>query len=85
MALKQTRMGNDQHDPDSGRFKAKYHGEDFLAALAEFDGGATTSEIAEALDAKYQTAYHHLTQLKEDGRVRVREIGGTFLWIPSGG
>lgn len=42
---------------------------------------ASTSEITETVDVKYRTAHHNLTKLREQGRVSVRDVGGSYLWI----
>lgn len=73
-------MANPDHD-DSGKFTSKRDPEDYLNAIREHGGMASTSEITETVDVKYRTAHYNLTKLREQGRVSVRDVGGSYLWI----
>ena len=69
----------DERDETSGQFTPEFRDEDFLAAIRE-RGGATTSDVADAVGCKYRTAYDRLGALEEDGHVASRKIGNTLLW-----
>lgn len=77
-------MANPKHD-DRGRFASKAAPEDYLDAIDSQGGMASTSEIAETVGVKYRTAHHNLSNLREEGRVTVREVGGSYLWLPGEG
>lgn len=75
-------MPYDKRDDESGKFAPEFSDEDFLTALRD-RGGATTSDVADAVGCKYRTAYSRLNRLVDDGRVERREIGNSFLWEPA--
>jgi Sugar-specific transcriptional regulator TrmB. len=71
-------MPNDTRT-DSGEFGEKYTDDDFISALQELDGGGTT-EVSEALECPYTTAYDRLQSLQETGKVTSRDIGKVYFW-----
>jgi len=72
-------MPYDDRDDESGRFTAEFTDEDFLEAIK---GGATTSEVSDAVGCQYRTAYARLNDLENEGRAASRKIGNTLLWEP---
>ena len=71
-------MPNDTRS-DSGEFDEKYSDEEFISALIDLGGGGTT-EVAEALDCPYTTAYDRLKSLRDAGKVTSRDIGKVHFW-----
>lgn len=64
---------------ESGRIKETYPLKDVHATLAEI-GPAGTQEVADELGSSYETAYHKLRALEDDGRVTSRKVGNARLW-----
>ena len=84
MTTKQVAVTNPDHD-DSGRFKSKRDPDDYIDAIREQGGMASTNEVADAVGVKYRTAHHNLSKHRDAGRVTVRDVGGSFLWIADDG
>jgi len=75
-----TRMPYDQRSEDTGQFTATFPPEEFIEALSELDGGATTQEVRERVGCAYRTAHARLSELEGDGRVTSRSVGRAKLW-----
>lgn len=73
-------MPYDERNDESGQFTPTYTAEDFIDALRDLDGGATTQEIREYVGCAYRTAHAHLTDLEAEGRVTSRDVGRAKLW-----
>lgn len=73
-----TTMPYDERD-DSGRFSPTHTDEEFIDTVRE-QGIPSTSDVAEALDCNYRTAYDRLKKLEEQGDVRSRQIGNSLAW-----
>jgi GTP-sensing pleiotropic transcriptional regulator CodY len=80
MATKETDM-NDEQDAETGQFTEKYATADFLDVLRDNDGMATTSEVAEGVDAPRRTAYGRLEELHDEGVIGKRSVGAGVLWV----
>jgi len=66
-------------DERSGRFEAEFTDEEFIQTLDELDG-APTSEVAQEIGCKRNTAYKRLRRLRDEGRVESEEIGSSLRW-----
>jgi uncharacterized membrane protein len=73
-------MADRDRDEDTGRFTTEFEDEDFISALEELGGSASTSDIAEQLDCDRRTAYLRLNELEDTGRISCREVGNSLLW-----
>lgn len=62
-----------------GRIVEEYPLEDVYEALATL-GSAGTQEVADKLGSSYETAYHKLRALEDNGRVTSRKVGNARLW-----
>jgi Sugar-specific transcriptional regulator TrmB. len=71
-------MPNDTRT-DSGEFDKKYSDEDFLSTIHKLDACGTT-EVSEAVECPYTTAYDRLKSLQEAGKVTSRDIGKVHFW-----
>lgn len=73
-----------KRDGGTGRFTSEFEDSDFVEAL-ECGGspGLTTSEVAESVGCEYRTAHSRLGDLREDGVVDSRDVGGSLLWFPA--
>lgn len=80
MGAKEVTM-NDEQDDETGQFTEKYATSDFLDALRECDGMATTSEVAEHVGAPRRTAYGRLEELHDTGTIGKRSVGAGVLWL----
>jgi hypothetical protein len=67
---------------EKGRFTSEFTDDEFITALQD-NGGATTSEVADAVGCKYRTAYKRLKDLEDEGRVTSRSVGNSLLWTAS--
>jgi predicted transcriptional regulator len=72
-------MPYDDRNDETGQFTPEFTDDEFIAALQD-NGGATTSEVADAVGCKYRTAYNRLKDLEDEGRVTSREVGNSLLW-----
>jgi hypothetical protein len=77
---------NDQSDPrdDSGKFTKKYPTTAFLDALRELGGAAGTGDVADTVGCPQRTAYHRLSDLRDEGQIDSRQVGGSMLWVENG-
>jgi len=69
-------------DERSGRFEAEFTDEEFIQTLDELDG-APTSEVAQEIGCKRNTAYKRLKQLEDDGLVEGEPVGNSLIWRPA--
>jgi uncharacterized membrane protein len=74
-------MADRDRDEDTGRFTTEFEDEDFIRALEELGGSASTSDIAEQLDCDRRTAYLRLNDLEDAGCISSREVGNSLLWM----
>ena len=68
-------------DEESGRYTDAYRDEDFLTALAELEGLAGTSDIAERVGCSKRHALNRLHELEDAGRVHSKDVGRSLVWI----
>nr|WP_246084528.1 HTH domain-containing protein [Salinadaptatus halalkaliphilus] len=45
---------------------------------------AGTSEIADEVGCTRRTAYTRLKSLEENGRVEIRQVGNSLVWVAAG-
>lgn len=78
----QTRdMANESRDDRSGKYTAVYEDADFIEAIRERDGMASTRQVADAVGCDKDTAYRRLRSLRDDQDVLTSEdLGSTLLW-----
>lgn len=79
-------MREDEPKPRDARgLTRKYPLEDFMSALEEMDGMATTTEISEIVGCSGRTARRSLDELRADDDVPVsqKEVGRYSLWLLS--
>lgn len=62
-----------------GRVVETYPLDDVYAALASISP-AGTQEVAGELGSSYETAYHKLRELEDEGRVNSRKVANARLW-----
>jgi len=70
-------MGRDE---STGRYQAEYLDEEFIMAVKEVDGPATTQEVAELVGCNNATANRRLTSLAERGELDRIKKSGVILW-----
>lgn len=79
---------SDSTDDDrdaAGQFTEKYPASAFLDALRDLGGAAGTSDIADEVGCPQRTAYHRLSNLRDDGQIDSRQVGGAKLWVVENG
>lgn len=82
-------MGNpddsDDERDDTGKFTEKYPASAFLDALRDLGGAAGTADVADEVGCPQRTAYHRLSNLRDDGQIDSRQVGGAMLWVVKNG
>lgn len=70
---------------DARGLTRKYPVEDFITALEEMDGMATTAEVSEIVGCSSRTARRTMDELRgdEDEPVSQRNVGQYSLWLLS--
>lgn len=71
-------------DDESGRYTKSYTTDMVLEAIDDYDGAASTSDVAETIGSSRRLALRRLRELEADGRVTAREVGNTYLWERTG-
>jgi hypothetical protein len=72
-------------DETSGRYTAEYDPQDFIEAIRELGGSASTTEVADAVGCNRRTSHLRLTELDDDGTVDGRRVGQAYLWTVTDG
>jgi GTP-sensing pleiotropic transcriptional regulator CodY len=70
-----------ERDDENGRFSESYPAEKMFEAVEGSEAGATTSDVAKTVGSSRRLALRKLRTLEEEGRVRPREVGNTYLWV----
>jgi len=69
-----------ERDRDStGRFKPEVSDGEIIEAVRENEP-AGTSEVGDAVGLARQNADYRLRQLRDDGRVKSKKVGGSLVW-----
>jgi DNA-binding MarR family transcriptional regulator len=73
-----------QERDEKGRYSEKTPAEKVLVLFDDTEP-RTTSEVAEELDVAQKTAYNKLEQLREEGEIEKKNIGGLAVvwWCPN--
>jgi hypothetical protein len=69
-----------EHSSNAGHFDVEYTDDDFIEAIRELDGEATSSEVAGEIGCVRDSAYRRLSRLADEGMVKNRQAGRTILW-----
>ena len=69
-----------ERDRDSGKYTKAYSDEEFVDAVRDSDGAATTTEVSEVLECSNRTALLRLRELAEVGELERRKVGTVNLW-----
>jgi Mn-dependent DtxR family transcriptional regulator len=69
-----------KRNEESGKYTQAYRSEEFLEAVQESDGPASTTEVADRLGCSKRTALSRLRELAEDGHLSQRKVGTVNLW-----
>lgn len=73
-------MAERDRNEDTGQFADEFEDLDFIEAIEEQGGSASTTEIAEIVGCDRRTAYLRLNELEEAGDVSSRKVGNALLW-----
>lgn len=72
---------NESRDDRSGKYTPVYEDADFIQAIRDRDGMASTRQVADAVGCDKDTAYRRLRSLRdEQNRLTSEDIGNTLLW-----
>jgi hypothetical protein len=86
MEAVQRDMVNPSRDDESGQYTTVYEDADFIGAIRDRGGAASTRQIADAVGCDKDTAYRRLRTLRDDqGVLDSEDIGNTMLWSLEGG
>jgi len=69
-------------DRRTGRYQKEYTDEEIIAVVEDLEIASTT-EIAEELGAHHNQVRRRLKDLDAEGRVVSKEMGNTWVWLPS--
>ena len=69
-----------ERDRDSGKYTEAYSDEEFVDAVRDSDGAATTTEVSEVLGCSNRTALLRLQDLADAGELKRRKVGTVNLW-----
>lgn len=72
---------NGKRDDDTGKFSEQYETGAFVDALRELGGSGATKGIADKVGCSRRTAHYRLSELRDEGRIDVREVGRSKLWV----
>lgn len=73
-------MPGKNRDKESGKYTTSYPDSRFLTAIANLNGFAGTSEIAEEVGCTRRTAYTRLMELEEEGKIESKKVGNSLIW-----
>jgi GTP-sensing pleiotropic transcriptional regulator CodY len=73
-------MTDRDREKETGQFTTEYTDDEFIDAIEQSDGGATTSEVADIVGCDRRTAYIRLSNLEKKSVIHSREVGNSLLW-----
>jgi len=76
-------MADRERDESSGKYTTEYSDDEFVEAIKESGGTASTTEVSDLIDCDRRTAYLRLKELEEESRISSRKVGNSLLWIVS--
>ncbi len=76
-------MPGKDRDDKSGKYTTSYPDTDFLDAIGELGGMASTSEVAEMVGCTHRTAYTRLQTIENEGQIESRKFGNSLVWTIS--
>ena len=68
-------------DNDSGEYTQTYPDSDFIDAIDELGGMASTSDISDTVGCTHRTAYTRLQAIEEQDLIQSRKVGNSILWV----
>jgi len=76
-------MTGKNRDNKSGKYTTSYPDSDFLDAIEDLEGMASTADIADIVGCTHRTAYTRLQKIKNKGQVTSRKFGNSLVWVVS--
>ena len=73
-------MGEERKRNEGGRFEPTFTDEEIIAIIREHEP-ASTREVADELGISRQGADYRLRQLRSDGIVSSKKVGGSLAWF----
>ena len=77
-------MPGKDRDDKSGKYTTSYPDTDFLDAIQDLGGMASTSEVAENVGCTHRTAYTRLQAIEDNGQIKSRKFGNSLVWTVDG-
>lgn len=74
-------MADRDRDEESGKYTTEFEDEEFIAAIEDLSGSASTTEIADSIGCDRRTAYLRLKELEDEEHISSRKVGNSLLWI----
>lgn len=74
-------MSDENRDNDSGEYTQSYSDSDFIDAIEQLDGMASTSDISDMVGSTHRTAYTRLQDIEDKDMIESRKVGNSILWI----
>lgn len=73
-------MVNESRNGESGQYTTVYEDAEFIQAIRDRGGMASTRQVADAVGCDKDTAYRRLRSLRESDEIESEDIGNTMLW-----
>ena len=68
-------------DDESGQYTESYPREEFIEAIEDSGGMASTTDVSDHVGCSYDLAYKRLREFEEKGDVRSRKVANSRLWM----
>ena len=68
-------------DDDSGKYTQTYPREDFIEAIEDSGGMASTTDVSDEIGCSYDLAYKRLKEFEDDGDIESRKVANARLWM----
>ena len=68
-------------DDESGKYTQTYPREDFIEAIEDSGGMASTTDVSDHIGCSYDLAYKRLKEFEDDGEIESRKVANARLWM----
>lgn len=68
-------------DEESGKYTQSYPREEFIEAIEDSGGMASTTDVSDHVGCSYDLAYKRLREFEDNGEVESRKIANSRLWM----
>ena len=68
-------------DEESGQYTQSYPREEFIEAIEDSGGMASTTDVSDHVGCSYDLAYKRLKEFEDDGEIESRKVANARLWM----